>query len=408
MSAIQSMFGRVDDSGNVYLLDNGTERLIGSQPSMSVDEAIKFYQKRFEDLQANVRLLEQRLKAKADPKSILKSAKKILQDLENPNVIGDVQSLRDEVKAIDEQLAELVARLDKQREEAIAAAIQARESLVASAEALIAKDPNKTNYKQASAKMAELLESWQKMQKEGVRIPKAKADSLWKKLASSRNTFESNKRAFFINQEKLAKSAKQAKTEIVTKAEALVAKGADGISEYKNLLSAWKALPKTKTNLDDELWARFKAVGDAIYAAKAEKSSIEEAEFAANLDAKLLLLAEAEALDPASNLEAAKASLKSIQSRWEKAGKVPRDSIRKIEDRLKAVETKIRNVEQENWRKTDPTTIDRTNSLKNQIEQAIAKLEQQLATAKSSGNSKAVEEIQLEIETKRSWLSVIN
>jgi len=100
--------------------------------------------------------------------------------------------------------------------------------------------------------------------------------------------------------------------------------------------------------------------------------------------------------------------MKSIQARWEKAGKVPRDSIRKIEDRLKAVETKIRNVEQENWRKTDPTTIDRSNSLKNQIEQAISKLEIKLDSAKSSGDTKSIEQIQAEIETKRSWLSVID
>jgi uncharacterized protein (DUF2164 family) len=408
VSIIESMFGRVDESGKVYLLDNGTERLIGSQPSMSVEDAVKFYQKRFDDLAANVRLLEQRLKAKADPKSMLKSARKILQELVEPNVLGDVQSLRDRVNAIDSQLAELVGKLDKEREEAVVAAMAAREALVLAAEALVAKDPGKTNYKQASLKMSEILDSWQKLQKEGARIPKAKADALWKRLAGCRNTFESNKRSFFSTQDKLAKSAKQAKNDIVIKAEALVSKGAEGVSEYKALLTAWKALPKTKSKTDDGLWDRFKAAGDAIYAAKAEKTSVEEAAYAANLETKLALLTEAEALDPSANLEAAKSSMKSIQARWEKAGKVPRDSIRKIEDRLKAVETKIRNVEQENWRRTDPTTIDRSNSLKNQIEQAISKLEIKLDSAKSSGDTKSIEQIQAEIETKRSWLSVID
>jgi hypothetical protein len=302
----------------------------------------------------------------------------------------------------------LVGKLDKEREEAVVAAMAAREALVLAAEALVAKDPGKTNYKQASLKMSEILDSWQKLQKEGARIPKAKADALWKRLAGCRNTFESNKRSFFSTQDKLAKSAKQAKNDIVIKAEALVSKGAEGVSEYKALLTAWKALPKTKSKTDDGLWDRFKAAGDAIYAAKAEKTSVEEAAYAANLETKLALLTEAEALDPSANLEAAKSSMKSIQARWEKAGKVPRDSIRKIEDRLKAVETKIRNVEQENWRRTDPTTIDRSNSLKNQIEQAISKLEIKLDSAKSSGDTKSIEQIQAEIETKRSWLSVID
>jgi len=401
------MFGRVDESGNVYLLDNGVERLIGSQPTMTIEDAVKFYQKRYDDLHSNVRLLEQRLKAKADAKSILKSAKKISADLESPNVLGDVQSLRDRVKNIEAQLGDLVAKLDQEREQAVAEAITAREKLVAAAEAIVAKDSSKVNYKQASVKMTELLAEWQKLQKEGIRIPKSLADAFWKRLAASRNIFESNKRSFFSNQDKLIKASKTARTEIVKKAEALVAKGADAVSEYKTLLTDWKALPKSKSNSDDGLWERFKAAGDAIYAAKAEKSSVEEAAFAANLEVKLTLLGEAEALDPDKDLEAAKSAIKSIQARWEKAGKVPRDSVRKVEDRLRAVETKIRNIEQENWRKSDPTTIDRTNSLKSQLEDAISKLEKELGEAKSSGNEKLVEKINSELETKRSWLDVI-
>jgi hypothetical protein len=401
------MFGRVDESGNVYLLDNGVERLIGSQPTMTIEDAVKFYQKRYDDLHSNVRLLEQRLKAKADAKSILKSAKKISADLESPNVLGDVQSLRDRVKNIEAQLGDLVAKLDQEREQAVAEAITAREKLVAAAEAIVAKDSSKVNYKQASVKMTELLAEWQKLQKEGIRIPKSLADAFWKRLAASRNIFESNKRSFFSNQDKLIKASKTARTEIVKKAEALVAKGADAVSEYKTLLTDWKALPKSKSNSDDGLWERFKAAGDAIYAAKAEKSSVEEAAFAANLEVKLTLLGEAEALDPDKDLEAAKSAIKSIQARWEKAGKVPRDSVRKVEDRLRAVETKIRNIEQENWRKSDPTTIDRTNSLKSQLEDAISKLEKELGEAKSSGNEKLIEKINSELETKRSWLDVI-
>ncbi len=407
MSAVQTSFGRVDESGNVYLLENGAERLIGSQPTMTADEALAFYTKRFDDLQANVRLLEQRVKAKADPKSIIKSAKKIASELENPNVLGDVQSLRIRVSAIESSLGALVADLEKQREQDLETALKARETIVSAAEEIAAKDPNRVNYKQASAKMAELFNQWQALQKENVRVPKAKADALWKRFSQARNTFESNKRAYFTNQDQLAKSSKNAKLDIVTKAEALVAKGADGVTEYKNLLNAWKALPKVKAKSDDSLWDRFKAAGDAIYAAKSEKAAADDIAYAANLEVKLALLAEAEALDPSANLEAAKSAMKSIQARWEKAGKVPRDSIKKIDDRLRAVETKIRNIEQELWRKTDPATIDRTNSLKSQLEESISKLEKELAEAKANGNAKAVEQAEQALQTKKSWLEVV-
>ena len=66
MSVVETGFGRVDDSGNIYVVDAGVERLIGSQPELSPEAALALYVRKFEDLAASVRLLEQRVKAKAD------------------------------------------------------------------------------------------------------------------------------------------------------------------------------------------------------------------------------------------------------------------------------------------------------------------------------------------------------
>ena len=190
------------------------------------------------------------------------------------------------------------------------------------------------------------------------------------------------------------------------KAEALVAKGADAVNDYKDLLTAWKALPKTKLKSDDAHWARFKAAGDAIYAAKNEKAAADDIAFSANLAGKLALLEEAEKIDT-SNVEAAKSAMKSINARWEKAGKVPRDQIRPTEDRLKAVEAKIRKVEEELWRKSDPATIDRTNSLRSQLEAQIEKLEAELEAAKASGDAGKIGKAQEALDTKKTWLEVV-
>ena len=119
------------------------------------------------------------------------------------------------------------------------------------------------------------------------------------------------------------------------------------------------------------------------------------------------LLEEAEKIDPSKDLAQAKAAMQSIQSRWEKAGKVPRDSIRKIEDRLKAVEAKIKSVEAEIWRKSDPATVDRTNSVRSQLEASIEKLEKELEVAKSSGDAKKIADATEALETKKAWLSVV-
>jgi enoyl reductase-like protein len=99
--------------------------------------------------------------------------------------------------------------------------------------------------------------------------------------------------------------------------------------------------------------------------------------------------------------------MRAIQARWEKAGKVPRESIRPTEDRLKAVEQKIKNIEQENWRKTDPATIDRTNSVRSQLEASIAKLETDLAQAQQSGDDSKIAKANEALETKKAWLAVV-
>lgn len=407
MSAVELAFGRIDQDGHVYVNDNGVERMLGSQPTMTAEESLAFYTKRYDDLAASVRLLEQRFKAKADPKSINKSALKLKEDLTAPIALGDIQSLRIKVEAVLAGLTDALAASEAERKVAVELALQERESLVVKAEAISGSDPMRTNFKNATAQMTELFEKWQAAQKSSIKLPKAKADELWQRFSKARTSFESKKRTYFATQDQLVKASKNAKLDLVTKAEALVSKGAEATNDYKALLQLWKALPKVKSKADDSLWSRFKAAGDAIYAAKAEKSAADDIAFAENLKVKLELLTEAEKIDPSKNLEAAKTAMKSIQSRWEKAGKVPRDSIKSTEERLKAVESKIRAVEQELWRKSDPATIDRTNSVKTQLEDAIAKLESELASAEKAGDAKKISDTKEAIETKKAWLAVV-
>ena len=407
MSTLQFEHGRVDESGNFFVKDGGSERLLGSQPAMPLEDALAFYQKKFADLESQVRLVEQRVKAKADAKSIKKSADKLVADLAEPVAIGDLESLRTRVATVLAGLGELLAEAAAKQAELSIEALAAREAIAVQAEAIASKDPQKVNYKTSSAKMLELFNSWQSLQKSSVKVPKAKADEIWQRFSKARKSFDSNKRQYFSTQDSLVKASKNAKAELVSKAEALVEKGAEGTLAYRDLLTAWKALPKTKTKSDDSLWAKFKAAGDTIYAAKSEKLKAEEVEFSANLKAKLALLEEAEKIDPTTDLAQAKVSLQNIQSRWEKAGKVPRDSIKKIDDRLKAVESKIKNVEAELWRKSDPSTVDRTNSVRSQLEESIAKLEAALESANSSGDAKKISEATEALQTKKAWLEVV-
>ena len=65
------------------------------------------------------------------------------------------------------------------------------------------------------------------------------------------------------------------------------------------------------------------------------------------------ILAEAETIDPSQGVDKAKARLRVLQERWEAAGKVPRDVMRSLEDRMGAVEDKVRSAGEARFARSD-------------------------------------------------------
>ena len=407
MSQTATSHGRVDENNNVYVFDNGAERKVGQYPGVSMEEALAYFERKFAELEGNVRILEQRVKGKADAISISKAAQKLSADLAEPAAVGNIAELRERVANITPSIEQLKKEKSEASEKAIAETLTTRREIAAQAQALAEKDPKKTQWKAASAQMNELFEKWQQSQKAAPKISRKDSEPIWKSFSQARTKFESNKRAFFSALSAESKNVRTKKTALVAQAEALVAKGADSASDYRKLLDEWKLAGRSQGAQDDQLWDRFKAAGDSIYAVRKEVIAKESVQFKANYEAKLLILAEAEKLDPGNNLAEAKKQLLLIQNRYEKAGKVPKDKIRETDDRMRAIEKRIKDAEQENWRKSDPAAIERTSGVLTQLEESIAKLEKELIAAELAGNSSKIQESKDALETRRSWLTVV-
>ena len=389
-------FGRVDAENNVFVLDAGVERQVGQYPGVTADEALAYFARKFEDLEAQVRILEQRLQTGAgDFKSIKSAHATLTKELLAPNAVGDVQQLRDRLAKLSGKLEVAAKEQVAKRAEEVAAALAEKEAIAARAEAIVSK-LEKVNWKKAGVEMTALFERWQTLQKTGARVPKAQADPIWKRFSQARATFESGRRAFFATLDNQTKEARSQKQELVDLAEALVSKGGEGAAEYRKLQDRWKLAPKAG-KAEDALWKKFRAAGDRIFAAKKLADEAADAEFKANLEAKLELLKEAEAIDTA-DLTAAAKTLSDVQARWSKIGHVPRADVRRVEDRLRKVERKLQDAQNENWKRTDPAAKDRSNALVEQLEAAIADLEAQLA---KNPKDKALVDA---IATRRTWL----
>ena len=407
MSQATSAYGRVDDENNVYVLDNGSERKVGQYPVVSRDEALAYFERKFHELESNVRILEQRVKNKADAISIAKAAQKLSVDLVEPAAVGNLEDLRQRVANITPNIEQLKKDKAEAFEKVIKEAIKIRTEIATKAQALADKDPQKTQWKIASKQMTELFEQWQLSQKTAPKVPRKDSEQIWKQFSQARTKFEANKRAFFSALTAESKNVRAKKTALVAQAEALDAKGSDSSMDYRKLLDQWKLSGRSQGSQDDALWERFKTAGDNIYARKKEILAKESVEFQANYETKIAVITEAEKLDPSINLAEAKKQLLSLQAKYEKAGKVPKDKIKETDSRMKTVEKKFKDFEQEQWRASDPAAIERTNSVVSQLLDSIEKLEKELVGAEASNDPSRITKAKEALQARKSWLEVV-
>jgi hypothetical protein len=400
-------FGRVDADGNVYVTDDGVERHVGQYSDVSPEEALAFFTRKFDDINTTLSLFERRVVSDAAHSDLAASLAKINEQVTEGIGVGDFSALRTRIAAlrdtIERKREELSEQLALAREEAIAA----RTALVEKVESLASGDLSKVQWKHMTTKIDELFTEWQEAQKKDRKFPKATADELWKRFRAARNTLDQARRKYFAELDQSTKGAKVAKEALIAKAEGLIAQGAKALTPYRALLEDWKQAPRGPKKVDDALWKRFKAAGDAIYAAKNEEFERDEAEYQANLVVKMEILTQAEVLLTATDYAQARATLNGLQKRWDAAGKVPKAKIREVDDRMRKVETAVRKLEEAHWDKSNPEKQARSEGLAGQIESKIAALEAERTVAQSAGDSARVAVIDEDIAAQRSWLAVL-
>ncbi len=408
-AAEAATWGRVEEDGTIWLREAGGERVVGQIPGTAADEALAFYVRRYADLHAKVALAEARLTTDVAPKELEATVASLTEELAEPAVVGDLDALRVRLTAIAEATAERRAAADAERAAAKAVALEARTALVEAAEKIAATEPEKIQWRPAGEQLRELLDAWKEAQRTGPRIDRPSEDALWKRFSHARSTFDRERRRYFAELEKVGSAAKAAKSELVAKAEALASSTEWGPTSgaFRDLMAQWKLAGRASRKDDDALWEKFRSAQDRFFAARDAAAQQTDAEYGANLEVKETLLVEAEALVPVTDLAAAKRTLRSIQERWEDAGKVPRGAIQRVEGRLRAVEQAVRDVEQAQWSRSNPETKARAEGALAQLTSAIAQLEADLARATAAKDTRRIAEAQAALDARRAWLEQI-
>ncbi|MCL1801165.1 MAG: DUF349 domain-containing protein [Promicromonosporaceae bacterium] len=403
-------FGEVDPDGGVYVLEATGKRQVGSVPGAAPDDAMRVYIQRYLALDSKVSLFANRLEA-ADlsVREIDSTLSKLEKELIEPAVVGDLDGLRNRVTALRERAATRRAELDAARAAAKDEATASRTALVERAEALANADAAKVQWKTAGEEFRGLMDTWRSAQQNGPRIDRKYEDELWKRFSAARRIFDQARRQYFSDLDERNASAKVKKEALIKEAEKLSASTdwAKTAGAYRDLMAKWKEAGRVGRKEDDALWAQFRAAQDKFFDARDADNQATDAEFEDNLKKKEALLVEAEALVPIKDLTTTKATLRSIQDRWDAAGKVPRAKVATVENRMRAVEQAVRDAEQAQWVRTNPETKARATGAAAQLEKAIAGLEADLAAAQASGNVKKAAEIEAAITARKAWLEQV-
>jgi Domain of Unknown Function (DUF349) len=394
-------WGRVAEDGTVYCRTAEGEREIGSWQAGSPEEALAFFKRKFDALETEVSLLEQRITGTdLSPAHARATIARLISAVTDAHAIGDLDGLRGRLESLTGTVEHRREEHKAAREAARSEAHEIRERIVAEAERLAVEA---THWKASGERMRQLLEEW-KTAPRGDRTAEA---VLWKRLSAARNAFAKRRKAYFANLEEEREGIRARKEDLAKQAEALSGSTdwSATASAYRELMRSWKQAGRADRAAEDELWLRFKTAQDAFFKARSEVLEAKDRELREHATVKEHLLAEAEKLLPVTDARAARATLRGIQERWEKAGPVPRDSQERLEGGLRRVEDSLRKAEDSHWRRTNPEALSRAKGTVNQIRAAITQLEGQLAKAEASGDEKAQQQAEEALAARRSWLS---
>ncbi|WP_228975397.1 DUF349 domain-containing protein [Streptomyces sp. DH12] len=392
-------WGRVDETGTVYVRTADGEKVVGSWQAGSPEEALAYFERKYEGLVVEIGLLERRVKTTdLSAKDAMTAIDHLRTQVDEHHAVGDLAALGERldklVETVESRREERKVQKAKQTDEAR----RAKEQLVAEAEELAQSE----QWRSAGERLRALVDTWKGLP----RLDRKSDDELWHRFSHARSAFSKRRKAHFAALDAQREEARRTKERLVAEAESLSGSTDWGTTaaRYRELMTEWKAAGRAQREHEDDLWNRFRGAQDVFFAARGAVFAERDAEQGENLKLKEELVTEAEKLVPVTDLKAARAAFRAVNERWEAIGHVPRDARPKIEARMHAVERAIQEAEEAEWRRTNPEARARAAGLTGQLQDAVDKLRKQIDAARAAGNDAKAEKLARELEGRQALL----
>jgi hypothetical protein len=390
---MSSEWGRIDADGTVYVRTADGERAVGSWQAGDAEAGLAYYMRHYDDLATEVTLLEQRLASgAADPASTRTHATEMKDQLPTAAAVGDLAALDTRLAALIAAAEEKIGANAAAREQARADAIAAKEKLAAEAEQIAESG---TSWKASGDRLRTIVDEWKQIKG----IDRKTDDALWKRFAAARDAFGKRRGQHFAQLDAERGAARAAKDKLIERAEELAQSSdwKETAAAMRDLMAEWKAAGRAGRDTEEGLWTRFRAAQDTFFARRSATFAERDAEQTENQRKKEAVVAETEALD-ISDPKAAQAALRSLQSRYDEIGHVPREAMRPLDERMRAAEQRVRAAVDAEWARGSAASNPFLAELLARLAEAEAKLER----AKHSGDAARIAKAEAEVAQRRS------
>lgn len=285
---------------------------------------------------------ERRMKNLAHKNEIIDRLKAIAADIDNVNIhINEVRELQEEFKKeadlpptavtdlwktyqnIVEQIYDCLKMNKELRELDFRKNYEVKTKLIEQAKLLAEEEDVIAAFKKLQA----LHDLWRATGP----VAKEYREQIWADFKEASTVVNKRHQDYFEERKAQEQANEEAKTKLCQEIEAIDVDAIKSFNEYekvtetiKNLQAEWKKLGFASRKVNTDLYKRFRQACDNFFTRKAEYFTKTKEELAANLEKKINLCEQAEALQDSTDYKATAEKIIALQAEWKKIGSVAR------------------------------------------------------------------------------------
>ena len=396
-----SSWGRVEEDGTVYVRTADGERAVGQYPEGTPEEALAFFTRRFDALEFEVQLLEQRVRAEALTPG---RGHRVDQAGRGPARGAQRRRRHRGLSARLDALGPLIGlQRNKRREERARQLEESRtrkEQIVGEAE----KISQGKDWRNGVNRLRDLLEEWKALP----RLDKKSDDELWHRFSGARTAYTRRRKAHFAELSEMREGARVVKEKLLKEAESLSDSTEWGptSTRYRELMQDWKAAGAAPRDVEEDALAalphrpgrvlrrprrRQRRAGQGVRRQRREEARAARRGRGAGAGQ-----------GPRRRQARLPRHQRALGRR--RQGPPRRDQVaRGPHPQGRAA---IRSVEDDKWKRSDPEKSARADDMLGQLERAIAGIEADLEKARAAGNEKKIKELEENLASRQAFLEM--